>query len=57
MIKELKTKYKFTQTELAEKVIQSTYIFLKNTPELVKYLEEPPEMTLEDMLMNELNNK
>ena len=30
---------------------------LKNAPELVKYLEEHPEMTLEEMLMNELNNK
>ena len=30
---------------------------LKNAPDLVKYLEEHPDMTLEDMLMNELNNK
>ena len=30
---------------------------LKHAPGLVKYLEEHPDMTLEDMLMNELNNK
>ena len=30
---------------------------LKNAPELVEYLEKHPEMTLEDMLVNELNNK
>ena len=30
---------------------------LKNAPDLVKYLEDHPDMTLEDMLMNELNNK
>ena len=30
---------------------------LKHAPDLVKYLEDHPDMTLEDMLMKELNNK
>ena len=124
-IKELRTKYKFTQTELAEKVgvtkstiaayendsrqpsyevlIKMANVFkvstdslllersgailevnglnaeqlevidnlikhfrksnaidiylLKNAPEIVKYLESHPDKTIEDVLMNELNNK